>query len=121
MKTLSLDLETYSDVNLARCGVYKYAESPAFEILLFGYAVDGGEVQVIDLAQGETIPEKILDALTDDTVTKWAFNANFERVCLSRYLTDLGRSLNPFHDRHPLSQEPRRPACWRSRPTHRPR
>lgn len=58
MKTLSLDLETYSDVNLARCGVYKYAESPAFEILLFGYAVDGGEVQVIDLAQGETIPEK---------------------------------------------------------------
>ena len=105
MKTLSLDLETYSDVNLARCGVYKYAESPAFEILLFGYAVDGGEVQVIDLALGETIPEKILDALTDDTVTKWAFNANFERVCLSRYLTDLGRSLNPFHDRHPLSQE----------------
>ena len=116
MKTLSLDLETYSDVNLARCGVYKYAESPAFEILLFGYAVDGGEVQVIDLAQGETIPEKILDALTDDTVTKWAFNANFERVCLSRYLTDLGRSLNPFHDRHPLSQECARflnPAGWK--------
>lgn len=116
MKTLSLDLETYSDVNLARCGVYKYAESPAFEILLFGYAVDGGEVQVIDLAQGETIPEKILDALTDDTVTKWAFNANFERVCLSRYLTDLGRSLNPFHDRHPLSQECARflnPTGWK--------
>lgn len=116
MKTLSLDLETYSDVNLARCGVYKYAESPAFEILLFGYAVDGGEVQVIDLAQGETIPEKILDALTDDTVTKWAFNANFERVCLSRYLTDLGRSLNPSHDRHPLSQECARflnPTGWK--------
>lgn len=116
MKTLSLDLETYSDVNLARCGVYKYAESPAFEILLFGYAVDGGEVQVIDLAQGETIPEKILDALTDDTVTKWTFNANFERVCLSRYLTDLGRSLNPFHDRHPLFQECARflnPAGWK--------
>lgn len=116
MKTLSLDLEMYSDVNLARCGVYKYAESPAFEILLFGYAVDGGEVQVIDLAQGETIPEKILDALTDDTVTKWAFNANFERVCLSRYLTDLGRSLNPFHDRHPLSQECARflnPTGWK--------
>lgn len=116
MKTLSLDLETYSDVNLARCGVYKYAESPAFEILLFGYAVDGGEVQVIDLAQGETIPEIILDALTDDTVTKWAFNANFERVCLSRYLTDLGRSLNPFHDRHPLSQECARflnPTGWK--------
>ena len=116
MKTLSLDLETYSDVNLAKCGVYKYAESPAFEILLFGYAVDGGAVQVIDLAQGETIPEEILDALTDDTVTKWAFNANFERVCLSRYLTDLGRSLDPFQDQHPLSQECGRflnPAGWK--------
>ncbi len=105
MKTLSLDLETYSDVNLAKCGVYKYAESPAFEILLFGYAVDGGAVQVIDLTQGETIPEEILDALTDDAVTKWAFNANFERVCISRYLTDLGWSLDPFQDQHPLSQE----------------
>lgn len=116
MKTLSLDLETYSDVNLAKCGVYKYAESQAFEILLFGYAVDGGAVQVIDLAQGETIPEKILDALTDDTVTKWAFNANFERVCLSRYLTDLGRSLDPFHDRHSLSKDCARflnPAGWK--------
>ena len=70
MKTLSIDIETYSDVNLAKCGVYKYAESPAFEILLFGYAVDGGPVQVVDLAQGESIPEEILDALTDDTVTK---------------------------------------------------
>lgn len=116
MKTISIDIETYSDVNLAKCGVYKYAESPAFEILLFGYAVDGGEVQVIDLAQGETIPEEILEALTDDSITKWAFNANFERVCLSRYLTDLGRSLDPFHDRHPLSQECARflnPAGWK--------
>ncbi len=116
MKTLSLDLETYSDVNLVKCGVYKYAESPDFEILLFGYAVDGGPVQVIDLAQGETIPEEILEALIDDSITKWAFNANFERVCLSRYLTDLGRSLDPFHDRHPLSQECARflnPAGWK--------
>lgn len=116
MKSLSLDLETYSDLNLAKCGVYKYAESPAFEILLFGYAVDGGPVQVVDLAQGESIPEEILDALTDDTVTKWAFNANFERVCLSRHLTDLGRSLDPFHDQHPLSQEYARflnPAGWK--------
>lgn len=64
MRTLSLDLETYSDVNLAKCGVYKYTESPDFAILLFGYAVDGGPVQVIDLAQGETIPEEILEALT---------------------------------------------------------
>lgn len=116
MKTLSIDIETYSDVNLAKCGVYKYAESPAFEILLFGYAVDGGPVQVVDLAQGESIPEEILDALTDDTVTKWAFNANFERVCLSRHLTDLGRSLDPFHDQHPLSKKCARflnPAGWK--------
>lgn len=116
MKSLSLDLETYSDLNLAKCGVYKYAESPAFEILLFGYAVDGGPVQVVDLAQGESIPEEILDALTDDTVTKWAFNANFERVCLSRHLTDLGRSLAPFYDQHPLSQKCARflnPAGWK--------
>lgn len=116
MKTISIDIETYSDVNLAKCGVYKYAESPDFAILLFGYAVDGGPVRVIDLAQGETIPEEILEALTDDSITKWAFNANFERVCLSRYLTDLGRSLDPFHDRHPLSQECARflnPAGWK--------
>lgn len=105
MKTLSIDIETYSEVNLAKCGVYKYAESPDFAILLFGYAVDGDPVQVIDLAQGETLPEEILEALTDDSIIKWAFNANFERVCLSRYLTDLGRSLDPFHDHHPLSQD----------------
>ena len=105
MKTISIDIETYSDVNLAKCGVYKYAESPDFEILLFGYAVDGKEVKVVDLAQGETLPEEILEALTDDSIIKWAFNANFERVCLSRYLTDLGRSLDPFHDHHPLSQD----------------
>ena len=116
MKTISIDIETYSAVNLAKSGVYKYAESPAFEILLFGYAVDGGPVQVIDLAHGETVPEEILDALTDDSITKWAFNANFERVCLSRYLTDLGRSLDPFHDHHPLSQDCARflnPAGWK--------
>lgn len=85
MKTISIDIETFSDVSLAKCGVYKYAESPAFELLLFGYAVDGGEVQVVDLTQGERIPDAILDALTDESVTKWAFNASFERVCLSRY------------------------------------
>lgn len=116
MKTISIDIETFSDVNLAKCGVYKYAESPAFEILLFGYAVDGGEVQVVDLAQGESIPNAILDALTDETVIKWAFNASFERVCLSRYLIDLGMSLDPFHDHHPLSRECARflnPAGWK--------
>ena len=110
------DIETYSDVNLSKCGVYKYAESPDFEILLFGYSVDGSEVTVIDLAQGERLPQEIIDALTDDTVIKWAFNANFERVCLSRYLRDLGVSLDPFHDNHPLSTECARflnPESWR--------
>lgn len=116
MKSLSIDIETYSSVDLAKCGVYKYAESTDFEVLLFGYAVDGGEVNVVDLIAGETIPADILDALTDDRVAKWAFNAQFERVCLSRYLSDLGVSLDPFHDRHPLSTECARflnPEGWR--------
>lgn len=86
MKAISIDLETYSDVDLQKCGVYKYAQSDNFEILLFGYSVDGGEVIVVDLAQGETIPDEIVKALTDESVTKWAFNAAFERVCLSEYL-----------------------------------
>lgn len=86
IKELSIDLETYSDVDIKKCGVYKYAESDSFEILLFAYAVNGGDVQVIDLARGEKIPEEILDAITDPNVTKWAFNANFERVSLSNWL-----------------------------------
>lgn len=86
MSTISIDIETFSDVDLAKCGVYRYAESPAFDILLFGYAVDGGSVSVVDLAGGEEIPEDILEALSDPDVTKWAFNAAFERVCLSRWL-----------------------------------
>lgn len=94
MENLSIDLETFSSVNLGKCGVYKYAESDDFEILLFGYSVDGSEVKVVDLAQGETIPEVVLSALTDETVTKWAFNAQFERVCLSRYLRDKGINVN---------------------------
>lgn len=116
MQTLSLDLETYSDVDLVKCGVYRYCESPNFEILLFGCAVDDGDVQVIDLARGEKIPEEILAALTDDTVTKWAFNANFERICLSHYLRDQGVYLAPFHDRHSLSGECAQfldPAGWK--------
>lgn len=88
MKELSIDIETYSPIDLARCGVYKYAEHPDFSILLFGYAVDDGEVKVVDLAKGERIPDEILLALTDPLVTKWAFNAAFERVCLSRYLRE---------------------------------
>ena len=86
MRTLSIDIETYSDVDLSKCGVYKYATSPAFEILLFGYAVDGGGVRVVDLACGEQIPDEIIAALSDASVTKWAFNAMFERVCLSNFL-----------------------------------
>lgn len=116
MQTLSIDIETYSDVNLSKCGVYKYAESPDFEVLLFGYSADGSEVTVIDLAQGERLPRKIIEALTDNTVIKWAFNANFERVCLSRYLRDLGVSLDSFHDKHPLPAECARflnPESWR--------
>ena len=116
MQTLSIDIETYSSVNLPKCGVYKYAESPDFEILLFGYSADGSDVAVIDLAQGERLPQEIIDALTDDSVIKWAFNANFERICLSRYLRDLGMSLDPFHDNHPLSIDCARflnPESWR--------
>ena len=86
IKEMSIDLETYSDVDISKCGAYKYAESDSFEILLFGVSIDGGEVQVFDLACGDTIPDDILAALSDDTVTKWAFNANFERICLSNWL-----------------------------------
>ena len=86
MKTLSIDIETYSSAPLSKCGVYKYAESPDFEILLFGCSADGGPVRVVDLACGEELPPEIAAALTDEAVVKWAFNANFERVCLSRFL-----------------------------------
>ena len=86
MKCISIDIESYSDVDLSKCGVYKYSSSPNFEILLFGYSVDGGEVKVVDVACGEEIPADIMAALSDESVTKWAFNAMFERVCLSNYL-----------------------------------
>jgi len=86
MKELSIDLETYSDVDISKCGAYKYAESDNFEILLFGVSVDGEPVKVYDLACGDTVPEEILAALSDDNVTKWAFNASFERICLSNWL-----------------------------------
>ncbi len=92
MRSLSIDIETYSGTDLAKSGVYRYSESPDFEVLLFGYSIDGGAVRVIDLASGETLPPEIREALTDDSVTKWAHNAQFERVCLSRYL---GKWLEP--------------------------
>lgn len=86
MKSLSIDLETYSETDIGKSGVYRYSEDPAFQILLFGCSIDGGPVRVYDLARGETLPPEILQALTDEKVIKWAFNAQFERVCLSRYL-----------------------------------
>ena len=96
MKTLSIDIETYSDVQLPKTGEYRYCESPNFEILLFVYSIDSQPVQVVDLACGETIPEEIIAALEDDTVIKWAFNAVFERICLSRFLGyPTGTYLNP--------------------------
>lgn len=96
MKKLSCDIETFSDVDLIRCGVYKYADSPNFEMLLFVYAVDDGDVHIIDIAGGEELPEKIIQAIKSDTVVKTAYNAQFERVCLSRYLKlPDGEYLNP--------------------------
>ena len=96
MKTISIDIETYSSVNLQKAGVYKYAESEDFEVLLFAYAIDNHETIIVDLAKGETIPAVILAALQDDSIIKWAFNAQFERVCLSKYLgLKQGEFLNP--------------------------
>lgn len=86
MKCMSIDIETFSSESLQKGGVYRYVESQDFGILLFGYSVDGSPVKVIDLASGESIPEEILDALSDASVVKWAFNAHFERICLSRFL-----------------------------------
>jgi len=89
---LSIDIECFSDVDLIKCGVYAYADSPAFEILLFAYSFDGGETQIIDLAQGEKLPAEVEDAIFDVSVTKTAYNANFERTCLSKHF---GRYLPP--------------------------
>ena len=88
MESINIDIESFSSVDLSKCGVYKYSSSPNFEILLFGFSVDGGEVEVVDVACGEEIPADILAALSDESVIKWAFNAMFERVCLSNYLEE---------------------------------
>ena len=96
MKTISIDIETFSSVDLTKSGVYRYTESPDFEVMLFGYSVDGGAVSVVDLAMGEKIPPAILSALEDETIIKYAFNANFERICLSRMLGyETGTYLDP--------------------------
>ena len=96
MRTLSVDLETFSSTNLAKSGVYRYAQAPDFEILLFGYSVDSGPVQVVDLVSGEKIPASIRAALIDSSVIKWGHNVSFERVCLSRYLgLPAGEYLDP--------------------------
>lgn len=109
MKTLSIDIETYASADLSKCGVYKYSESSDFEILLFGYSIDVGKVMVIDLASGETIPDEIIRALTDGDVTKWAFNAQFERICLSRWLQRKGLILDSDNPGSPFLS----PASWR--------
>lgn len=112
--TLSIDLETFSDVDLKKCGVYKYAESPDFEILLFGVSVNGGEVTVYDLASGDTVPEGIIRALADDSVIKWAYNASFERVCLSVWLR---RNYPQYFSSYSIEEDTVRnyldPSSWR--------
>lgn len=114
MKYISIDIETYSDVDLQKCGVYRYTQSANFEILLFGYAVDGGAVQVTDLACGEKVPVEIIKALTDDSVTKWAFNSSFERVCLSVWLQ---RNYPQYFSSYSIDEDSVRdyldPATWR--------
>jgi DNA polymerase len=86
MHVISIDIETFSDIDLGKCGVYRYAESPSFDILLFSYSIDDGQIKLIDLASGEKLPEEIINALMDASIIKTAFNANFERVCLMKYL-----------------------------------
>ena len=95
MENLSIDIETYSDVDLTKCGVYRYAESDAFEILLFAYSADEGSVTVIDMTQTANLPAWLENAIVDPKVKKWAYNANFERVCLSQWLLGKGRYLEP--------------------------
>jgi DNA polymerase len=102
MKTICLDIETFSFADLRKTGVFRYVEEPDFEILLLSYAIDGGEIKTIDLAQGEKVPEKLIHAFLSDDVIKWAFNAQFERVCISEWLKREGYVLEkplPFgHD-----------------------
>ena len=96
MKTLEIDIETFSSINLAKAGVYNYSQSEDFEVMLFAYSINGGQVEVIDLALGDELPKEVLHSLTDKEVTKWAFNANFERICLSKFIGfPTGKYLDP--------------------------
>lgn len=98
--TIHLDLETYSSVDLTKSGLYRYCESHDFEILLLSYAFDSGDIQTVDLAGGEKVPQRVIDAVLDENVLVWAYNSSFERVCLSRYLSEMGVCLDPFADNH---------------------
>jgi DNA polymerase len=100
MKEILIDIETFSPVDLEKSGMYRYTEAPDFEVLLFGYSVDFNAINAIDIINGESVPQEIVNALTDDAVIKWSYNAAFERVCLSRWLRDQGISLDPFADNH---------------------
>lgn len=96
MKTINIDIETFSSINISKSRVYKYVESEDFEVLLFAYSIDGGKTEIVDIANGEELSEEIIQALLDDNVIKWAFNAQFERICLSRFLNlPKGTYLNP--------------------------
>jgi DNA polymerase len=96
MKTINIDIETFSSINISKSGAYKYVESEDFEVLLFAYSIDGGKTEIVDIANGEELSEEIIQALLDDNIIKWAFNAQFERICLSRFLKlPKGTYLNP--------------------------
>ena len=111
---MSLDLETRSSIDITKAGVYKYAESPDFDILLFGVSVNSGPVAVYDLASGDNVPEEIIKALSDDSVTKWAYNASFERVCLSVWLR---RNYPQYFSSYSIDGDPVQqyldPASWK--------
>ncbi len=114
IETLSIDIETFSDYDLKKCGVYKYAESPNAELLLFGYSINNGPVIVVDVVQGEKIPEHILQALSDDTIIKWAYNASFERIFLSVWLK---RNYPEYFSSYSIDEDTVRnyldPSSWR--------
>ena len=114
IESLSVDLETRSSIDITKAGVYKYAESPDFDILLFGVSVNGGPVAVYDLAGGNKVPEEIIKALSDDSVTKWAYNASFERVCLSVWLR---RNYPQYFSTYSIEEDPVQkyldPAAWK--------